>query len=160
MSSDESAPKKQRAGWVNALIGVVIGLALGLTIGAAMTMWRVYEAHGVLERTQADHAAVLATRDTEMAALQSQIDALQSAASGMEARISVCRAVTELDSRNFGTAQSEIESARTAVANAPEDVQAAAASLGEVDLRVAVDAGSQRQVLLGVGRAMDTAIRD
>jgi hypothetical protein len=112
MSSETAPGAKPRAGWVNALIGVVIGLALGMTIGTAGAVKLWYDANYLLETTQAQHMTALAAKDAERAEVQAQYDTLQKKAAGMNARIAVSRAVDQLDQRNFGTAQAEIERAR------------------------------------------------
>ncbi len=157
MSSETAPVAKQRAGWVNALIGVVIGLALGMTIGAAGAVKLWYDANSLLEATQAQHMTDIAAKDAELAEMQAEYQALVKKAAGMNARIAVARAVEQLDMRNFGSAQAEIERARELLGQSLPAVSEAGAGLESVDLRVAVDAGAQRALLVGIGSRLDTA---
>lgn len=157
MSTDPVA-NKPRAGWVNALIGVVIGLAIGLTIGAAGAFMLKMDADNLLEVRMTEHASVLEAKDAELASIRDEVATLRSKAAGMGARIAVSRAVNQLDQRNFGTAQDELRRAQELIELAPEPVQAAAAGIEAVDLRVAVDAGTQRELLLIIAGRMDAAI--
>lgn len=157
MSSETAPGAKPRAGWVNALIGVIIGLALGMTIGAAGAVKLWYDANGVLEATQSMHVADLAAKDAELAEMQAQYEELEQKGAGMNARIAVSRAVDQLDQRNFGTAQAEIERARELLGQALPAVATAGNGLESIDLRVAVDAGSQRILLVNIGNRLDMA---
>jgi hypothetical protein len=157
MSSETAPVAKPRAGWVNALIGVVIGLALGMTIGTAGAVKLWYDANYLLETTQAQHMTALAAKDAERAEVQAQYDMLQKKAAGMNARIAVSRAVDQLDQRNFGTAQAEIERARELLGQSLPAVSEAGNGLETLDLRVAVDAGAQRALLIGIGNRLDVA---
>jgi hypothetical protein len=157
MSSETAPVAKPRAGWVNALIGVVIGLALGMTIGTAGAVKLWYDANYLLETTQAQHMTALAAKDAERADVQAQYDTLQKKAAGMNARIAVSRAVDQLDQRNFGTAQAEIERARELLGQSLPAVSEAGNGLETLDLRVAVDAGAQRALLIGIGNRLDVA---
>ncbi|MFT6146292.1 MAG: hypothetical protein ACJAZO_002312 [Myxococcota bacterium] len=157
MSSETAPVAKPRAGWVNALIGVVIGLALGMTIGTAGAVKLWYDANYLLETTQAQHMTALAAKDAERAEVQAQYDTLQKKAAGMNARIAVSRAVDQLDQRNFGTAQAEIERARELLGQSLPAVSEAGNGLETLDLRVAVDAGAQRALLIGIGNRLDVA---
>jgi hypothetical protein len=157
MSSETEPVAKPRAGWVNALIGVVIGLALGMTIGAAGAVKLWYDANHLLETTQAQHMTDMSGKDAELAEMQAEFQTLMKKVSGLDARIAVSRAVDQLDQRNFGTAQAEIERARELLAQALPSVSEAGNGLETVDLRVAVDAGAQRTLLVSIGNRLDTA---
>lgn len=157
MSSETEPVAKPRAGWVNALIGVIIGLALGMTIGAAGAVKLWYDANSLLEATQAQHMSDLSAKDAELAELQAEYETLQKKAAGMNARIAVSRAVDQLDQRNFGSAQAEIERARELLTQSLPAVAEAGNGLETIDLRVAVDAGTQRALLVSIGNRLDTA---
>ena len=108
-------------------------------------------------------AAQQAKFGVERNGLQSQLktanaarDAARNRASLMEARGALYRTAIDLDARNFGTANSHLAEAATALDRVQlPDVSALAGEIKSTDLNVAVDLAGQRGKVLGFAEQLN-----
>ena len=150
-ASGSSFRSKLRAAGVGALLVGVLGL--GLSGYVTWTLWSGWAADN--ERHSKAIAELGASRDT----LTEQQGTAEQTRARLEGAIAVARAVVELDRRNFGAAQAEIEraaglldgvgpNAQTGVP--PKIVAEQATRLHALKLEVSADIGEQRNQLVAI----------
>lgn len=112
-----------------------------------------------LATQKATYDGQIAGLNTQLRDSQSVLEASRSRASLMEARGALYRTTTDLDLRNFGTANGHLNEAATALnrVKAP-DVSALAAEIKGTDLNVAVNLSDQRAKVLGFAAQLNKVI--
>ncbi|MBS3896295.1 hypothetical protein [Silanimonas sp.] len=101
----------------NPLATGLIGLALGLLLAYGIGLW---QRHAALVERDTAHQTALAAQAAEKASLNARLAELETALATADARIAllrtrlgVQRALTDLDQRNFGTANERLKAAAT-----------------------------------------------
>ena len=134
------------------LIGALVILVLGVILYFVGLM-----------AGKAQLAAQEAKFGVERNGLQSQLKTAESARDAaldrsamMETRAALYRTVTDLDARNFGTANQHLKEAATALASVKNsDTAALQQEISTTDLNVAVNLGDQIQKVLGFAEQLN-----
>ena len=154
-----NSPTETPAKGGNKLKTYAIGAGVVLLLGAILYFVGLQAGKSQLAAQEAKFGVERNGLQSQLATANAERDAARSRASLMEARGALYRTAIDLDARNFGTANTHLSEAATALDRVQSpDVSALAGEIKGTDLNVAVDLGGQRDKVIGFATQLNKVI--
>ena len=141
----------------------IIG-AVALLVALSLYAFGRYQGNAELNAQRTAYDAKLKSSADELAKAQAQGLAAQNRAYLMEARAALYRTATDLDSRNFGTANSHLQEAGAALGKVDKtgsdgaQLESLQRDIASKNINVAINLGSQRAQVLEFAKQLNALI--
>ena len=138
--------------------------AIALLVALGLYGFGRYQGNAELNTQRTEYEGKLKSSQDELAKAQAQVLAAQNRAYLMEARAALYRSATDLDSRNFGTANSHLQEASAALGKVDQSgsdgaqLQALQRSISTKNINVAINLGSQRAQVIEFAKQLNALI--
>lgn len=147
MNSSSDAPAKS-AGSKAKLI--LIGVAVALVLGAILYFVGLQSGRAQLATQAAEFGVERNGLESKVKTAQTERDTARERAAMMEARAALYRTAIDLESANFGTANTHLKEAASALDRVQKtNVEPLREQIKATDISIAINAGQQRTKVLG-----------
>ena len=159
ISSTSDAPAGKPSGAGSKIKLYLIGALVLLILGAVLYFVGLQAGKAQLAAQEADFGVERNSLKSQITTAQTERDAAKDRAALMETRAALYRTAIDLDARNFGTANQQLQGAATALARVQNpEVQGLQSEIAATDLNVAVDLADQRAKVLGYAEQLNQII--
>lgn len=141
----------------------IIG-AIALLVALCLYGFGRYQGNAALNAQRTEYDAKLKTSQDELQKAQAQVLAAQNRAYLMEARAALYRTATDLDGRNFGTANSHLQEAAAALGKVDKagsdgaQLESLQRDIAAKNINVAINLGSQRAQVLEFAKQLNALV--
>ncbi len=135
---------------------ILIGAAVVLALGAILYFVGLQSGRAQLQAQAAKFEVERNGLNSKVTTAETERDAARDRAALMETRAALYRTAIDLDARNFGTANTHLEEAATALGRVKSpDTSQLRGAIEATDLNVAVNLGGQRTQVLGFAEQLN-----
>ena len=158
-SSTSDAPAGTPSGAGGKIKLYLIGALVVLILGAVLYFVGLQSGKAQLAAQEAKFGVERNGLQSQVKTAETERDAAKDRAALMESRGALYRTAIDLDARNFGTANEQLQRAASALARVKgSEAQALQSEIAATDLNVAVDLADQRARVLGFAEQLNQQI--